>query len=83
MLNIAYSCNRTKREAKRDDFCREEVKDVGGEQEVVQGDGGGGRQDARLQLQILLSQVNLLSSYRKPNHFRFFEYVFARNFNPI
>ena len=34
-----------------------EVKDVGSQQEVVQGDDGGGSQDAWLQLQILLSQV--------------------------
>ena len=39
-------------------FAEEEVKDVGGKQEVVQGDAGGGGQDARLQLQILLSQVD-------------------------
>ena len=39
-------------------FAEEEVKDVGGEQEVVQGDGGRGSQDAWLQLQILLSQVD-------------------------
>ena len=39
-------------------FAEEEVKDVGGKQEVVQGDAGRGGQDARLQLQILLSQVD-------------------------
>ena len=39
-------------------FAEEEVEDVGGEQEVVQGDAGRGGQDARLQLQILLSQVD-------------------------
>ena len=47
---------------KKETFCKnifaERTKHVSGRQEVVLGDDGGGRQDARLQLQILLSQVD-------------------------
>ena len=76
-------------------FAEEEVKDVGGEQEVVQGDGGRGSQDARLQLQILPSQVDnffvylnkyslvigILFNHRKSNHFESLNMYLPENFN--